>query len=96
MKPIVAGMEMMRPKAEAVATAARIGCPHMDRMGTPSVPPPIPIIALTDPMPSPSPWRRAPVGTLSVILNSTPVKPMFSATSSATTAKTAVSPSPCT
>ncbi len=56
----------------------------------------MPIIALTEPMPMPSAVRGGPSGTLSVILNSTPVKPMFSATISATTANTAVSPSPFT
>jgi hypothetical protein len=49
---------MISPKAEAVATAARIGAPNIDRIGTPTVPPPIPIMALTDPMKMPSAVAR--------------------------------------
>jgi hypothetical protein len=41
----------MMPKALAVATAARFGAPNAGRIGTPTVPPPMPC-------------RDAPAGTL--------------------------------
>ena len=42
--------------------AERIGVPNIPSTGTPTVPPPMPIIALMVPIPPPMAWRAAPRG----------------------------------
>jgi len=50
--PMAPGTEMIAPNADAVPTARWIGTPHSVMQGTPTVPPPMPIMVEMPPMPN--------------------------------------------